>query len=422
MSKNIREFVPEGKTFEQAISRETAVVEERKPEPEVKPVEKPVEQPKPDEEFNLDARIDLKTPEKPEEKPVEQQKPKKNEAIREQLTKVVEERDAERKRLAEVEAERQRILKEHEEFKKNADERFKELEQIKANATVGDPANHPEVRKIADPWNSSAKEFASDMADLTGGEADGIFAMILGASKQISELEPSSDEYRAAMAGIRTKLSTELGEGGLLQGMKMVREGAGAINQIKSVVNEIKSDLPKFRFKQEAEFYGRAKSDYDKIEANLFNPSPETREADPLNQSVVLRAMIDGSPEVKQAAEAIKSFARFAILPPPPIAPDDLEGLDESARSQKILSIHDRHRKANEKLRGVIAEALLARQVLPSLWKRVSELEDALAGERRAIRGRPQPSMEEPARADKTVGIEQFQPVNAELDDFRKGA
>lgn len=415
---SIKEFTPKGKTFEQAVSREQEPVEpqlelEVKPAPEVKPVDPP----KPDDEFDLDAKVGLKAAEKKAE---EQPKPPKRvDAIREQLNKVVEERDAERKKTSDAEAERERIRKEHDDFKKSAEERLKELDQIKASAAVGDPSTHPEVRKIADPWNSSAREFSSDMADLTGSDPDKIFSMVLTASKRIADMEPSGDEYKKTMAEIRSELSNELGDGGLLQGMKMVRDGAGAIRQIKGIVSEIKGDLPKFQFRQEVAFYSKAKADYDQIEANLFNPSDATKTADPMNHSVILRAMIDGSEEVKKAAEATKAFTRFAILPPPPIPPEELEGMSETARTQKVTELRNRHAKANNKLREVMAEALLARQLLPSLFQRISDLEDAIGGERKALRAQAK-SGEAPQRAEKSVGIEKFEPSNDELEEFRK--
>lgn len=431
--QDIKAFAPSGPSFEEildsSIDLEAAAQSRQQPDPEPEaaaaaqaqsaerqaaaPQPKTVELPN-SEDFDPTAAIAIK--------PAPEATPKKGEradAMREQLKKLAQEREELAKKNAEIEAKFTESSQTKAALEAKIAEREAELNRLRADATVSDPARHPDVIKLSKPWNDEAASFAADMEAVADADSNKVFGLVLNASKELANLTQGTPEYKAALSQIRNSLTDEIGENNLLGALKLVRDGAAKINEIKKVVSDIKSDLPRFQFTQQQKEYEKAKSEYEQIERTLFNPPEDIRQRDPYNQSVIMRAMIDASPEVKEAAERTKAFVRYVLLPPQPIPPDELEGLSDDQRSAKVTQHFDSHRKARAKLDAILAEALLARQLLPSVFKKSSEMETIVKNESRVIRPRVRDEQHAPS-GDEPASIKEFKPSNSALDDFKK--
>lgn len=418
MSKpaSIAEFEPDSPDFEDIVS---GVAEARAEAPEVvvapPPAPEPIAPAPGPEDFNIDAPL----AQSPEAAPPPGPKKGDKDKMRQELERLsLEKKKAEEERDA-----RQKLIEERdaqlEERRKVLEEREKELNDFKSKQFVGDPSKSPEIQAISAPWNASAHEFSSDVEALGGEESAAVFERMKEFSRQLADTQPGSDEYKEAMTQIRSALNPMVGGENLLSGLKLVRDGANRIVQIRQLMSEIQNDLPNHQYRQQAGIYDSAVREYEQIERGIFNPDPTVAQRDPLNHTVVMRAMIDGSPDVGKAAEQCKAFARFVMLPPAPISPDELEDKPENERPQLMAAHYDRHKRAYQKLRSVLPEALLARQILPSIFKRMQEAEAILASERGVLRPRldgEAPEIEEDGEPD----IKKFQPKNQFDDDFQK--
>lgn len=410
-------FVPESIPFEDIVDGDLPLTT---PAPKVDPA--PPAPPESsvalDGDFDIDKQVGLPAPEAP---PAPAPKPK--DKMRQELEKLA----AEKKKADEELASRQKTLAEREaEYTKvqaQLQEREKELNEIKSRSFVGNPAEHPDIRAIADPWNSAATQFADDVEAMGGEAAEPLYEAIKTFSRTLADVEPGTPEYKEAMAKVREEMGPLVGQENLMTGIRMVREGASKILEIRGLMAEIKNDLPTFQYRQQAAAYQSALSDYQEIERGLFNPADDVKLRDPMNHSVVMRAMIDGSEDIAKAAEQCKAFARFVLLPPTPIPPEELAEKPENERAQLMTAHYERYNKATKKLRGVLAEALLARQVVPGLFKRIEELEAMVGGERRIVRPRLSGEAPPPAAGDgEEADIRRFEPSNQELEDFKKSA
>lgn len=390
------------------------------PEPQPQPQPQPKQEPQPkvddDHDFDANTRIDIKR----QEQQTEPKPKQKQEAIREQLKKLADEKAAAEKLVAERDTRLADIQKQRDEFESKLKTLQKEADRERSLKVVGDPINHPDVQAISAPWNNAAKEFATDMEDVAGLDSEATFKQIVAGSKRLAQFASGSDEYKAELTEVRKEIASHVGESGLLQAMKLVREGAGKIVEIQAVVANIKDNLPKHEFVKQQGFYEKAREDYEAIERKLFNPTADVIQADPMNHSVVLKSIIDGSEEVKKSAEKVKAFVKFALLPPAPIPPDELDALNPQERAAKLESHYARHRRANEQIRGILAEAILARQLLPSLFKQAIDSRDLITSERQVVR--PKISEEQAPRIDEEADIRKFTPVNDSLEKMKMEA
>lgn len=353
------------------------------PDPEVidPPIVPPAKAPEPapgDDEFDINAKVTIGREEPPKPGPG---RPKTS-AIREQLEAVAAEKKTLEARLAAVEAEKAEAARLREQHEADAKTLREQLAAIQAESSgVTMDMRSPEVRAIADPWNNKAKDFADIIGDL-GGEKEKVTPALMDAAKAMARLDTSTPEGQESLAEVRESLSAIVGRENMRDAMILAREGAQSIGQINALIEESKRNAPQILSRRHEAVYKQARKGYEEIERNMFNPSQELIEADPFNASVILGSMVKGSPEVATAAERVKEFARFVLLPPPPLTDATI---DPEELGAKTAEVRERHTKAFKNVQAVLAEALLARQLLPGLWKRLENAEKVMKTERRIV-------------------------------------
>ena len=191
--------------------------------------------------------------------------------------------------------------------------------------------------------------------------------------------------------------------------MKAVRTGADNRRKVIDIINTAQSDIPNHIYKQQLNIYQADATEFEQEERQIFNPSDDVKQNDPLNQSVILRAMIDGSEEVKKAAQTCLAFAKYATLPVKPLDPNAFE--DPAKLQEAVLGNVKKHNETFKKMRRLLPEAFLARAVLPSLWKVYN---DALKELESVRKGNPKPKIdgEEHVQPDEQArSIKDFNPV-----------
>lgn len=349
-----------------------------------------------------------------------------NDAIRAELKRIAAEKEEALKSSTEL---AERVKTYEEDLKKIREEREQLAERLKAaeiTQTMGDPQNHPKIREISEPFNQKVKNFAEDYALVAGAESAPVFSAIINASKQFADVSPEDPDAAKKIAAISRGLADQFDDQQTArEAIRLMREGAVKISEIRSTVAEIKNDFPTFQYKQQSEIYNRALAEYSELERTFFDPPTDVEAADPLNVGVILKGMIKSSDEVKNAADSVKNFARMVLLPPPPIPVDDGTGIDDTARNQKLIESQNRHLAAQKKLRSILAEAILARAVLPSVFKQLNDLTEVASGERRVVRPRLNGDQRAAAAATQepeTVDIRDFKPVNDKWDEFKKSS
>jgi hypothetical protein len=425
MEKKISEFVPDNINIADFLEGGTGKPDVVEPVAPVAPVTpaKPAEGEAP--EFNLDARpkiADPKAPKEPEAKPEDKGKPgpKPADAMRQQIKSLSEQKDAEAARAAQLEKDQQAAKSEADALRKELEEMRGRQAELDKRSAIHNPHDHPRVRAISDPINAEIRNFAADASGATGADTEEIFKTIIGSSKMLADAK-DDDEMKSAMGEIRKSLGQVFDDNAsLMAAMGKVRTGAAKIVEIRNLMAEMQNDLPRFQYEEENAIYTEHAARYAEVEREAFNPPASLMEADPFHPSVVIRSLMDASAEVKDVAQRAQSFAKMVLLPPAPIPPTELAGLDEASRTKRVTEHRNRILSSRAGLEKVLAQALVARSLLPSLYERLSKAEGVLSTERRVIRAKGDGA---PPAKNEEEGIEkpvtQFVPTNPLLDEFK---
>jgi hypothetical protein len=283
---------------------------------------------------------------------------------------------------------------------------------------------HPTVTAITAPWEARFDEFINEADEHGVRKVSQLRQPIveLAAKYNLARQMQDEDARIDAIAEVKQEVGDLVGEEMQSAAMGLVRDAAARIPQVNAAVQELQKNFPQVEYRQRMEGFEQMLKKHEELESASFNPSSEAAKSDPLNPSVVMRAIIDGSPEAKTASVSAKSFAKLALLPPPPMNPDDFAGLDEEAIKARMNQIHSRHSNANATLRKILPEALLARQLLPGLYARLNQMENLIAGDRKVLRqksdGTDMHKEVEMEEEEEASDIRNFKPSNPELEAF----
>ena len=388
--------------------------EEKKPEAEISKA--------PEEDFDPDKKVGLG-----EEKPLEDKRgpgrPPKD-AMREQLQRLADEKktaeerfEADKKAWEEEKASLAAAAKERDTLKADLDAR-----RVKESA--GDLMRHPSVLEITAPWEARFDEFVNEADENGVRKASQLRQPIVQLAAKYNAARQMEDEDARidAMAEVKSEVGELVGDEMQGAAMSLVRDAAARLPQVNAAIQELQRNFPQVEYRQRMDGFEQMLKRHEDLEAASFNPSAEAAKSDPLNPSVVMKAIIDGSPEAKAASSSAKNFARLALLPPPPVNPDDFAGLDEEGVKTRVDAINARHTNANATLRKILPEALLARQLLPGLYARLNQLESLIAGDRKVLRQKSDGTdMHKEVQEEEELeagDIRNFKPSNPELEAF----
>lgn len=390
--------------------------------PDPKPDPKPDPQPDKVEsvsDFDPDKKVDL---------PVKEEKrgpgrPAKD-AMREQMEqlsatkKALEEKyETEKKSWEERQTELEAAAKERDTLKLD-------MESRRVKESAGDLMQHPTVRAITAPWDSRFEEFVQEADENGVRKALQLKTPMVQLAAKYNQARQLEDEDARidAMAEVKSEVGELVGDEMMGKAMSLIRDAAARIPQINEAVSELQRNFPQVEYRQRMDGFEQMLKKHEELESASFNPSAEAAKSDPLNPSVVMKAIIDGSPEAKTASTSARNFARMALLPPPPINPDDFAGLDEQGVKNRVDQINARHANANATLRKILPEALLARQLIPGLYSRLSQLESLVSGERKVLRQKSDGTeLHEEIQNEEdedASDIRNFKPSNPVLEEF----
>lgn len=300
-----------------------------------------------------------------------------------------------------------------------------EHERLVAQASMGNPMAHPSVRSLTEPWNNRIPQVAIELQEAGMNAKD--LDRWLGdrVTQYVKAGEPGTDEFAASMASLRDEVDNFLAPirresdkvSAQAKIMGMIRDGAAIGRQVQAQVQEIVNNAPTFRHKEQLAVYEAEARGYEQIERDAFNPTEDLRHADPYNAKVILRAMIDGSEEVRNAAEIHKKFWRMASLPPKPLPLEEVQRMSPEQANAAQMRILEQHNNIIKYARQVGPEAMLALAVLPAMWKELEDLREQVKGDRQ----NPRPRLGEQHKAqelEQPVSITEFQPVSPNLAEI----
>lgn len=354
---------------------------------------------------------------------VEPKKPKAdNSAMRSQLQKLAKEKAEYEAKVAEVQKEREAEAQRVKDLEAKYEAQRQEFEALSVRSQIGNPMAHPDVRKLTEPWNAKVPQLATQLRE--SGLKTHQLDKWLGdrVHQYLNAGDPESDEFVEKMESLRDEVDSFTSNirrdsdrhSAQEKLMTMIRDGASVGRQVRTAVQEMQANAPLFHYREQLAVYENESKEYENIERDFFNPSEDIRMNDPLNQKVILRAMIEGSEEVKKAAENAKLFSKMASLPARPINPAELEQIEPEKRQEVILRHLGRYNEVKKRAVKLIPEALVAYAVLPALWQELETLRKRVAGERAVPKPGNSSQFEQPDD-EGSASITEFVPQNVDL-------
>ena len=321
--------------------------------------------------FTPEAITDTPPPAAPKE---ERETPKK-------LRKEIEDRNARVKALEEeLAAERARP-------KPDANEitgMKSELETLRAERKKEEDArnrqdarNHPEVKAIENPFTDKVGNFTDAIA-MQGydGKKLGIeFGDILVAAQQLGR--QGSEGYNDRRSEFLNRIE-EYGPENKAQIIQLVNEGIRVLHESSMKQKEVADNALAYTYKERQIAYGKHVQGFEAIADNWGKTTDQEAEADPLKPANIFHRMMKENESVKQADVQVRNFLRAAINPPPPFNPADEAIMGRDAWRQQIDTALDGHNQARKMMISGARDAFMALRVVPSLVKRISDLEGQL--------------------------------------------
>lgn len=341
-------------------------------------------------------------------------------AMREQLKKINEEKEQIAQQLTQLKTEKEQVDALIAETKKRLEDEAKQRSELQGRLTQRDPRQSPAVQSLTSEWNRDLANLAVVMSE-HDIDSTGLNEFMTKAVQEYAMAgDPSSPEFREKASKVRQRVSSVFGSELAEKGMDLVRSGVVTMRKVQGVIQDMQKNMPKYEYEEGISLYKKEVDSYTQEENSAFNPPEELRENDPLNPKVILGAMVSGSDEIKASADKVKKFTKFALLPLPPVDPALLEGKTPEQRNQFLGDRMNKHRQAFKSARALFPEALLALQILPSLWERMTNLENQLKNKCGAV---PKPKLNggappvEPAAVG-APDITKFEPVNPLAQDL----
>lgn len=344
-----------------------------------------------------------------------------NEAMRTQLQKLAKEKSDYEAKLAEIQKEKDAEAQRIQELQAKYDAIQHERDELSVKASQRDPMQHPDIKKLTEPWNAKVPTLVTQLREsgLKVKNLDGFLSERVG--EYLTAGDPDSEEFVDKMehirdqvdqftSGIRRDSDRAAAQDRL---MTMIREGASVGHAVRSAVREMQQNAPLFHYREQLAVYENEAREYENVERDLFNPTEDLRMGDPLHQKCILRAMIDGSEEVKKAAQNAKLFSKIISLPAKPLNPQELSQIEPEKQNEAVITHFNRHNEAKRRAVKLIPEALVAYAVLPALWRELETLRKQVKGER----DMPKPNSHASNTSEELEGaasITEFQPVGVD--------
>lgn len=326
--------------------------------------------------------------------------------------------DTMKKTVAEKEAEVERLRKEREDLDQRLKQRDQQYTELNRTVSMERPELSEEVQEIIRPWNQKMDRLA-ERVTVAGGDGEKFKAelgqMIAAArgatNPQAEGFQQNRERLNAMVDAYDPAVRSDV--------MSFVLDGIEVQTNARKKMAEMTDNAQEFRRAREMQHFKAIVQDYEKDEQSFFNPAPELKENDPFNAEVLVTELLKGSDAGKKRMEDIKKFARFAMLPLPPIGDEIKNMSDEDAAAYAENRLRN-HQAASVRLRRLFPVGQAAMALLPSLVKRNKELEDQIA----TLRGNsPAPKLENTdglqSPAESNSDVKTFTPTNPILDEIK---
>lgn len=321
-------------------------------------------------------------------------------------------------RLAAVEKEKQdriaAIEKERDEINGRLTETSTRFAELNRTLSMENPAQSEEVQQIVAPWNARVESITKDISD-TGGNGKAFRNMLPELVNAYKAIGPEDSEGYAQRREAYNAMVQQFPDHAK-EVRELIRNGIEIQGRAAQVMRDMQNNGETFRYQRERKMWDAVAQDFAKDEAKYFAPSPEVKEADPFNAEVLVTELLSGSDEGKKRMDVIKKFARFTLLPMPPVNPEDLAKMTNEEAANFFESRQQQYQVNQLKLRRLLPTALAAQALLPGLVKRNQELEEQIAT-LRGVAPPPKGGASTPkVNADQIDDVRNFTPSNTVLE------
>lgn len=283
----------------------------------------------------------------------------------------------------EVKAANGRLEEQRDQFKRQIEGLNGEIGDLKTQLNESsnrlayrNPDEHPDVQAITDPWDVALDTAAKEMT-LTGGDGEKLKSLAPELVRNFNKLDTADADYDKRKDQIIGMVEENFPDD-RKDVVKLISRGSDILTKANAKIDEVRQQGQDFEVGRATENHDAIIAQYDEMEKTYFNPSNELRAADPLNQKVLLRDLIDSDDKIKDKSEKIKGFVRFAMTPLALPRQSELDGMDEDQAAHLMQRRTGEHIAAKRKLGKMMAEALLSHAMFPVLSRDLAEATEAL--------------------------------------------
>lgn len=195
--------------------------------------------------------------------------------------------------------------------------------------------------------------------------------------------------------------------------MSLVRDGAKTIGELRQLHEQAQQNAPEIIKKRRAETVKKERDGIESLMQRSFSPPKELADADPLAPSVILRTLLDKDTDLSDRAANIRKAAIFAMAPLPDFDASGIE--DPRVAEQRSRDIATKHKKMRDDFIGLMPEAIMAYQLLPTLIHKLNKLEENVGKSRASSRMKLDDEVEQQPD-DEQASIKDFDPGPINVD------
>ena len=274
--------------------------------------------------------------------------------------------------------------------------------------------DHPEVLAIKQPFLEKVDDFsnvlAMDKGARVGKEFDSELSDLVNDRLELGNRDSAGfDERQTALMEKIEKYGPEH----KATILNLLTEGARTLMKASDKQKEVAENETEYVLKDRVTRYGKAVQEYESIAGNYGRVDENLISADPLKPSHIIHNLVSNSDGGKTAAAQVKNLIRLAMVPPPPVDPRQEAVMGTEAFRTMIDAGLGQHNQAKKIVTAAMYDGLMAMRLLPSLQKRVLELEaEKSARHREAPSVNPLPVNPTPAAPEGPADPRKFTPEN----------
>lgn len=370
------------------------------------------------DEFGSEPRAEEPHVEEEEEPPVttgdDPPHPNSNNYLRQEVKRKAAEAKAVQEEFERYKQEREQELEElrrkREEFEAYKEETDRKL--LTSDVKPVNPWETDEVKSIGRAWE---QEFDTMVKSIENSGGDGSLLRGQGGQKllqQYASLDALEGEAkRSAIEELNDFLDSNFPDD-KRDIARMFTKGVSVMRQASEKAAELAKDSDTLAFRHAHENHKRIVEAYRSSIEDSFGQVPESlRSLKPDHPDVIIDAIMTTSDDLKAKGEQVKKFLRYANLPLAPMDKEAIDALEPHERNDVLRQRVEEHEQAKHSLQKNAWKWAQAYYALPSIYRKMADLEERL---RDASEATPRPkdqSGEDDAPKSAEFDVKTFEPA-----------